>query len=111
MQIWAYFMYVTSFMWQELQLSFVESEDGLDYIQDASEWDTVFVLENFEGPVFHKLHKGEAWIVGPPVIFQCVRDKKVCTEFTNCILGIKCPLYFILFEVLNHPSKSRNYKS
>ena len=39
--------------------------------------DTVFILENFEGPVFHKLHKGEAWIVGPPVILQCAKDVKV----------------------------------
>jgi hypothetical protein len=27
--------------------------------------------------VFHKLHKGEAWIVGPPVILQCAKDVKV----------------------------------
>ena len=39
--------------------------------------ETVFILENFEGAVFHKLHKGEAWIVGPPVILQCAKDVKV----------------------------------
>lgn len=65
------------FIFQELKITFVNSEDGLDCVQDASEWDTAFVLENFEGHVFHKLHKAETWIVGPPIIFQCAIDKKV----------------------------------
>ena len=69
------FTYVS--IWQELKISYSESEDGLEFVQNASEWDTAFVLENFEGPIFHKLLKAEAWIVGPTVIFQCAKDKKV----------------------------------
>lgn len=69
--------FILFFIFQELKITFVNSEDGLDCVQDASEWDTAFVLENFEGHVFHKLHKAETWIVGPPIIFQCAIDKKV----------------------------------
>ncbi|CAG2211731.1 ARHGEF31 [Mytilus edulis] len=68
---------------QELKITFVNSEDGLDCVQDASEWDTAFVLENFEGHVFHKLHKAETWIVGPPIIFQCAIDKKPIPQHTR----------------------------
>ncbi|CAC5413259.1 ECT2 [Mytilus coruscus] len=68
---------------QELKITYVNSEDGLDCVQDASEWDTAFVLENFEGHVFHKLHKAETWIVGPPIIFQCAIDKKPIPQHTR----------------------------
>lgn len=52
----------------------------MDFIQTASEVETVFVLSEFEGDVFHNLYKAEANIVGPPVIFHCAKENKVSTE-------------------------------
>ena len=57
-----------------LKLKYEESENGLDFIRQASRVETVFILSEFEGDVFHKLHKAEARIVGPPILLQCARD-------------------------------------
>jgi hypothetical protein len=66
------------FFLQTLGLKARHSETGMDYIQAASEIETVFVLSEFEGDVFHNLYKAEANIVGPPVILHCAKENKVC---------------------------------
>lgn len=53
-----------------------KSDTGTDFIQTASERETVFVLSEFEGDVFHNLSKAEANIVGPPVIYHCAKENK-----------------------------------
>ena len=53
------------------------SDDGLDCIQTASECETLFILGDFEGEMYHKLHRAEARIIGPPVILGCKRNKQV----------------------------------
>ncbi|XP_070173283.1 protein ECT2-like [Littorina saxatilis] len=53
------------------------SEDGLDFVQSASECETLFVLSAFEGDIYHKLHRAEARIIGPPVVLACKQNKQV----------------------------------
>ncbi|KAK3094448.1 hypothetical protein FSP39_001856 [Pinctada imbricata] len=54
------------------------SATGLDYVHKASELETIFVLSKFEGDVFHKLHKAEVRIVGPPLVMHCAnRNEKI----------------------------------
>ena len=53
------------------------SEDGLDCVHAASHCETLFVLAQFEGERYHKLHRAEARIIGPPVILGCKRNKQV----------------------------------
>jgi hypothetical protein len=65
----------------------VTSEDGLDYVQSASECETLFVLTEFEGDRYHKLHRAEARIIGPPVILGCKRNKQV-GFWTLCFCGL-----------------------
>ena len=43
----------------------------------ASMHETFFVLQEFEGPVYRKLRKAEARIIGPPVVFWCQRNDEV----------------------------------
>ncbi|XP_076454134.1 protein ECT2-like [Babylonia areolata] len=53
------------------------SDTGLECIQTASECETLFVLTDFEGEKYHKLHRAEARIIGPPVILGCKRNAQV----------------------------------
>lgn len=71
------------FVLQKLDCEEFESETGCEYIQDASEYDLVFVLSAFEGEVFEKLHKADVRIVGPPVIIKCARDDIVSHSNTT----------------------------
>ena len=65
-------------MLQDLSVAEVKmSEDGLDCIQTASECETLFVLADFEGETYHKLHRAEARLIGPPVILGCKQNKQV----------------------------------
>ncbi|XP_071084886.1 protein ECT2-like isoform X1 [Haliotis cracherodii] len=50
----------------------VSSPTGLEFVPDAGEYDTVFVLSCFEGDIYNKLHKAEARILGPPAIIRAV---------------------------------------
>lgn len=77
------------------------SEDGLEFVQAASQQETLFVLSSFAGEVYHKLHRAEARIIGPPVILSCKRDNQVlpystrplyCTSMQSvvvCFTGFK----------------------
>ncbi|XP_033759920.1 protein ECT2-like isoform X1 [Pecten maximus] len=58
-----------------LELDQEESDTGLDLIRRASEIESVFILNVFEGEVYHKLLKAEARIIGPPIVFQCAKNK------------------------------------
>nr|KAG5708214.1 hypothetical protein BaRGS_021148 [Batillaria attramentaria] len=59
------------------------SGDGLEFVQAASAQETLFVLSDFEGEVYHKLHRAEARIIGPPVILSCKRDNQVLPYSTR----------------------------
>lgn len=54
-----------------------ESDDGCDFISDTKEFDCVFVVSEFKGEVFRKLHEADVRIVGPPVVIKCARDNQV----------------------------------
>lgn len=62
------------------------SDDGLEFVQTASEYETVFVLASFEGEVYHKLHRAEARIVGPSVILS-LKNKGQVQCFLISIVG------------------------
>ena len=54
----------------------VYSDTGLEHINDT-EYDTVFVLDNFEGDIFARLQKKGCRILGPPAIVYCSKYKQV----------------------------------
>lgn len=47
----------------------VSSATGAEFINDGS-WDTVFVLEEFSGPVYDAIHRSEQRILGPTALQQ-----------------------------------------
>lgn len=73
-------LYIDNCILQSLGIKPRKSDTGTDFIQTASERETVFVLSEFEGDVFHNLSKAEANIVGPPVIYHCAKENKVCVH-------------------------------
>ncbi|BFZ06676.1 hypothetical protein BsWGS_09714 [Bradybaena similaris] len=52
----------------------LQSETGLDFVKDASECEISFVVANFEGELFSKLHRAQVRIIGPQVLKKCVQD-------------------------------------
>ncbi|XP_061194759.1 protein ECT2-like isoform X2 [Saccostrea echinata] len=90
------------------------SETGMDFIHMASEIETVFVLSEFGGDVFHNLYKAEANIVGPPVILLCAKENKeipchsrplYCTAMEGvilCFTGLDKQEARPLAEIVHH---------
>ena len=62
-------------MFQNLSVAEVlTSEDGREYVTSASEFETLFVVDRFEGDRYHILHRAETRIIGPPIIMAAKRD-------------------------------------
>ncbi|XP_052217057.1 protein ECT2-like isoform X1 [Dreissena polymorpha] len=61
---------------ENLPYEVFESETGSEYVADTTEFDTIFVLDEFKGDVFEQLRKADVRIVGPPVIIKCATDKQ-----------------------------------
>ncbi|EAL39928.3 AGAP005796-PA [Anopheles gambiae str. PEST] len=59
---------------QSLKLPIVTSDTGAEYIGDDDiSIRTVFVLNDFEGPVYDAIYKAKQRILGPPALQQAVR--------------------------------------
>ncbi|XP_049291037.1 protein ECT2 isoform X2 [Anopheles funestus] len=58
---------------QSLKLPIVTSDTGAEYIGDDDSISTVFVLNDFQGPVYDAIYKAKQRILGPPALQQAVR--------------------------------------
>ncbi|XP_052899301.1 protein ECT2 isoform X2 [Anopheles moucheti] len=58
---------------QSLKLPIVTSDTGAEYVGDDDSISTVFVLSDFEGPVYDAIYKAKQRILGPPALQQAVR--------------------------------------
>ncbi|XP_052783729.1 protein ECT2-like isoform X2 [Mya arenaria] len=86
---------------KELEYEIVTSDTGNEYVADAVEYDSVFVLTDFKGEAFENLRKADVRIVGPPVIIICAKEKQAipynsrpqyCCSMTGlkvCFTGFK----------------------
>nr|XP_040222614.2 protein ECT2 isoform X1 [Anopheles coluzzii] len=62
---------------QSLKLPIVTSDTGAEYIGDDDiSIRTVFVLNDFEGPVYDAIYKAKQRILGPPALQQAVRSSE-----------------------------------
>ncbi|XP_072034093.1 protein ECT2-like [Amphiura filiformis] len=61
---------------QTLNMSFVESETGIEYIsaQDDDQQETVFVMQEFDGPVYSKLQRSGCRLLGPTVFCKAAAN-------------------------------------
>ena len=64
------------FALQILNMPVEYSDTGFEYLTEADE-DTVFVLDNFEGDIFTRLHRAGARIMGPAVLNKCAKNNEV----------------------------------
>lgn len=80
--------YSHSFLTQKIKgvSEVLQSETGLDFVKDASECEISFVVANFEGELFSKLHRAQVRIIGPQVLKKCVQDGIVSTFFLAVML-------------------------
>ncbi|KAK6195819.1 hypothetical protein SNE40_001172 [Patella caerulea] len=59
-----------------VDVEIVTSDTGLDFIHDAGEYETIFVVSSFEGDVYHRLHRAEARILGPSSVIKSAQNKE-----------------------------------
>ena len=74
------------FLFQYFDCPIIFSDTGLEYI-NVNDYDTVFVMDKFEGDIFMRLHKAGCRIIGPPVVIKCAKNKMV--SISAVILIIK----------------------
>lgn len=60
---------------QAFDVPVVLSATGAEFINDGS-WDTVFVLEEFSGPIYDAIHRSEQRILGPTALQQFAERKQ-----------------------------------
>ncbi|XP_077987561.1 protein ECT2-like [Glandiceps talaboti] len=79
---------------QMLGLAVVHSDSGKEYVDD-DKYETIFVLDTFEGILYDSLRRMECRIMGPPVIIKCAHNKQelpynsrplYCTMMSNLII-------------------------
>ncbi len=78
------------------------SDTGLEHMHEADPYQTVFVLDKFDGDIFHRLHRAHCRILGPPVIIQCAQNEQHLPANTRplyCMVLRKQILCFTGFKV------------
>ncbi|KAI8498895.1 Protein T2 [Branchiostoma belcheri] len=73
---------------QKLNLPVVKSSTGEEYMTDSDDYDTVFVLAEFEGPGFEALHKSDlrSRVLGPSAVVRYA-------EMGDGLPSVQRPLY------------------
>ena len=59
------------------------SDTGLEYLNECDDYDTIFILDNFESELFFRLHRAGARIMGPPVIIKTAENEDVSTMVSS----------------------------
>ncbi|XP_069753011.1 protein ECT2 isoform X2 [Narcine bancroftii] len=98
---------------EEIELSFVKSETGEGF-KNKNEFETIFVLEEFDGQPYGTLCKMYTRILGPPVVLRCARKGEplpftkrplYCTcmlDLNLCFTGFKKDQLLILVTLAHH---------
>ncbi|XP_060623492.2 protein ECT2 isoform X1 [Anolis sagrei] len=65
---------IKSIIQMEIKVPYIRT-DAVDEYQDSDslEFETVFVVADFQDSVFNTLYKAECRILGPPIVLQCAR--------------------------------------
>ncbi|KAM3834162.1 protein ECT2 [Vipera latastei] len=81
---------------EDIKVSYIKMEFMKTYDDSESpDVEAVFVLSDFEGPIFINLYKADCRILGPPVVFQCAKKGEplpfvcrplYCTNMVNLVL-------------------------
>ncbi|KAJ1087590.1 hypothetical protein NDU88_000757 [Pleurodeles waltl] len=64
--------FIKSIVNMEIKVSYIRTETVDEFGDaDSPEFETVFVLSDFQNPVFNRLYKAECRILGPPIVLYC----------------------------------------
>ncbi|XP_042299989.1 protein ECT2-like, partial [Sceloporus undulatus] len=59
---------------EEIKVPYIKTETVDEYQDSESlEFETIFVVADFQHSVFNELYKADCRILGPPVVLQCAR--------------------------------------
>lgn len=47
---------------------------------DSPEFETIFVVSDFQAPIFSNLCRADCRVVGPPVVLHCAQRGEVCAS-------------------------------
>ncbi|KAM5334633.1 protein ECT2 isoform 3-T4 [Glossophaga mutica] len=80
----------------EIKMPFVKMESVEEYESlDSPEFENVFIVMDFQDPVFNELYKTDSRVIGPPVVLNCAQKGKplpfscrplYCTSMMNLVL-------------------------
>lgn len=59
------------------------SDTGFEYMIDNN-YETIFIVDNFDGSIFQQLQRAGCRIVAPPVILRCATYGEVGAAIAHC---------------------------
>ncbi|XP_067851438.1 protein ECT2 isoform X2 [Heptranchias perlo] len=99
---------------EEVKLPFVKLERVEDFVEENAEFETIFVLGEFEGQPYETLRKMDTRILGPPIVLHCARKGEplpftsrplYCTSMLDlvlCFTGFKKEKLLNLVTLAHH---------
>ncbi|KAM5274977.1 protein ECT2 isoform 4-T9 [Hipposideros larvatus] len=81
---------------KEIKAPFVKMESLEEFESlDAPEFENIFIVTDFQDPVFNELYKTDCRVIGPPVVLNCAQKREplpfscrplYCTSMMNLVL-------------------------
>lgn len=69
---------------KEIKVPFVKMESVEEYENlDSPEFENVFIVMDFQDPVFTELYKTDCRVIGPPVVLNCAQKGEVRRIYIN----------------------------
>lgn len=75
---------------QDIDIPYLCSEDGSEYAYcDDPKYETVFVMEAFEGEIFNRLRHSDNRVLGSPVVMHVAATNEVCDLNVFRLIGMR----------------------
>ncbi|XP_034989842.1 protein ECT2 isoform X7 [Zootoca vivipara] len=81
---------------EEIKVPYIKTDSVEEYKNsDSPEFETIFVIADFQGPIFNDLHKADCRVLGPPIVLHCARKAEplpfscrplYCASMLNLVL-------------------------
>lgn len=69
---------------KEIKMPYIKT-DTIEELgdSDSPEFETIFVVSDFQAPIFSNLCKADCRVIGPPVVLHCAQRGEVCASCSN----------------------------
>ncbi|XP_028587425.1 protein ECT2 isoform X7 [Podarcis muralis] len=65
---------IKSIIHMEIKVPYIKTDSVEEYKNsDSPEFETIFVIADFQDPIFNDLHKADCRVLGPPIVLHCAR--------------------------------------